>query len=368
MRNHTVPDDDVEHAHRSVGRPFENPCVIHDPMTFQGGGERYAISLAECLDAPLYTSQCSIDIDSDITVNTFSESPVDRLLRRLPIWGLADALVYENFEVPEHHDVVITTGATSKAVLHSPHQHRYHVIHTPARWLFDRAPGRYRDSWGPIRVVKRFYQSYMRIHDLSTIPRIRSFVANSEVISQRMSVYYNREPDTVIYPPVNTEQFYHEANKGYILFIGRLEPHKGVEEMVRAVNNTNYSLKIAGTGSLKPRLSKLMSSNVELLGYVNCDALLFNSYAEDFGIVPIEAFASGKPVIGVREGYTKQQISDGENGVLFARGKDAMRDAIDRAYSIDWDPAEIQATSDKYSIEHFNEQWRKLIFGQSKDP
>jgi glycosyltransferase involved in cell wall biosynthesis len=188
-----------------------------------------------------------------------------------------------------------------------------------------------------------------------------------------MSVYYNREPDTVIYPPVNTEQFYHDANKGYILFIGRLEPHKGVEEMVRAVNNTTYSLKIAGTGSLKPRLSKLMSSNVELLGYVseerkrrllaNCDALLFNSYAEDFGIVPIEAFASGKPVIGVREGYTKQQISDGENGVLFARGKDTMRDAIDRAYSIDWDPAEIQATSDKYSIEQFNEQWRKLIFG-----
>lgn len=354
------------------GPPFDDPCVVHDPMTFRGGGEQYAAELAVALDATLYTYRKTIDLDSDVEVVEFGDGgKLDEALMKLPFRGLAVAIAYENFEVPEHHDVVVTTGGAAKSTIHKPYQHRIHLMHTPQRWLFDRGPGQYEDSRWPIKWIKRGYQSFMRIHDQSTIPHIDDFVVNSEVIARRLETYHRRDPAAVVYPPVDLESYYHEEDGGFLLFLGRLERHKRVGEVVKAVSGTDYTLKVAGTGSMEDELCSLASDNVEFLRFVSedrkrellatCDALLFNSEHEDFGIVPIEALASGNPVVGVNEGFTKCQIESGVNGVLFDRGVENMRNAISRMYDQSWDVAEIQATAKRYGLDRFEDEWHNLI-------
>lgn len=350
--------------------PFSNPCVIHDPLLFRGGGEQYAAELASVLDAPLYTYRAEINLEQDIEIKEFETGRAfDRIIESSPISGLAYAVAYENFRVPPSHDLVVTTGAAAKSVIHEPHQRRYHLLHSPQRWLFDRGHRRYEDAVGPIRWIKQAYQSYMRVHDQSTIARIDDFVVNSEVIARRLQTYHRRDPVGIIYPPVNTKQYFHNEDGGYLLFVGRLEPHKGVGELVEAISGTDYMLKIAGTGSCIKSLRKRSGRNIELLGFVsesekrellaNCDALLFNSDHEDFGIVPVEALASGKPVVGVNEGFTKHQIEDSVNGVLFDRGE--VLEAVKRMYKHDWNPKTIQQTAARYDITEFRKRWNDLI-------
>lgn len=355
----------------SEQRPPRNPCIVHDPMDFHGGGERYAVELARALDAPLFTYQQQVDFDG-VEISTFGNpSWFDRMLTSSPLSGLVHSIEYENFEVPDEFDVVITTGGASKSLIHNPRQRRIHLLHSPSRWLFDLGHNRYDDSIGPIRWVKKAYQSYMRVHEQSAVSRIDDFVVNSEVIGRRLETYHRRQATEVIYPPINTSEYYHEPGEGFLLYLGRLEEHKMVEEIVRQLTGTEYQLKIAGTGSKIDEIRQIAGENVELLGYVTeaeklallarCDALIFNSLHEDFGIVPVEALASGKPVVGVDEGFTSYQIEDGENGILYERSQDAIYRAVERMYEEEWDHEQIQETAQRYDVETFTNSWQNLL-------
>ena len=356
--------------------PFSNPCVIHNPITFRGGGEQYAVELSSTLEAPLYTYEKNEDISfgSDVDIHEFGEDNfLDQQLMRSPLRGIARIISYENFSVPEKHDAVITTGSSAKAVIHHPHQKRYHLLHTPVRRLFDRGPGHFRDRLWPIKWFKQFYQSLSRVHDQSTISRIDEFIVNSEIIARRLQTYYNREAEHIIYPPVDLESYYHKEGRGFLLYLGRLDSHKRVDELIRAVSNTTYELHIVGTGPLEGDLRSISPENVVHHGFVSenekrrylaeCDALLFNSEDEDFGIVPIEALASGKPVIGINEGFTRYQIEEGINGILFNRGIENIRNSIDQMYSQSWNNDKIKTTAKKYGLKNFKNQWQQLIYG-----
>jgi len=350
-----------------------NPCVVHDPMLFHGGGERYAAELALALDAPIYTYQQSVEFD-DVEISSFGNpSWFDRQLTSSPLSGLVHSIEYENFRVPDEYDVVITTGGAAMSLIHQPWQHRIHLLHTPSRWLYDLSHNRYAESMAPIRWIKRLYQSFMRTHQQSAIARIDDFVVNSEVIAQRLETYHRREATKVIYPPVDTSKYRHKDGEGYLLYLGRLEAHKRVKEIVEQLSGMDYQLKVAGTGSEIDAIDSVAGDNVELLGYVDeakkldllaeCDALVFNSIHEDFGIVPVEALASGKPVVGVNEGFTKHQITEGENGVLYDRSSDGIVQAVEKMYRTNWNYKRIQESAQRYDIDTFAAKWRAFIDG-----
>lgn len=365
-------DGGSDRATQTPEPPFSDPCVIHSPMSFHGGGEQYALELAEILDATLYTYECKIDYEHEVDVVEFDENYVDRLVPKLPFSGYWYILAYESFSVPTHHDAVITSGDAAKAVIHRPNQHRYHLLHTPTRWLYDQTHSEHRVTTWPLNWVQRQFRSYMRVLDESTIPRIDDFVVNSDTVGRRLETYYRREPTSVIYPPVDTSSFEQRNSEGYLFHVGRLEDAKAVDEIIEAVNGTEFKLKIAGSGSKEGGLRELAQSNVELLGFVSesrkrellsrCDALVFNARAEDFGIVPIEAMAAGKPVVGVDEGFTRHQIEDGVNGILYERGIDNLRAAIERMYQQEWKAGEIQRIAEQYDIEVFRRKWYSLLY------
>ncbi|MFB6119060.1 glycosyltransferase [Halosegnis sp.] len=356
--------------------PFTDPCIIHRPITFHGGGEHYAGTLAEGLDAPIYTLRQTEPLEQDVEVIEFGDD-WDRygwLLNRLPFRSLLFDAAYSSFEVPKHHDAVITTGDAPKSVIHEPHQQRYHLLHAPRRWLFE-SRASYAESAAPIRWIKRMARSYLRTLDTTSTARIDDFVVNSEVIGRRLETYYRRASTAVIYPPIDTDAYYHEPSEGFLLSLGRLEPGKRVQDVVKVVNNTDYQLKIAGTGSAEADVRAAAGPNVDVLGYVSeadkyrllaeCDAVVFNAEQEDFGIVPVEAFASGKPVVGVAEGFTPYQIEPGVNGVLYERGADNLRAALDRLSNQEWGAETIQETAMQFDTSSTLEQWRALLAGEA---
>jgi len=355
----------------TVTPPFEDPCIIFKPLTTRGGAERYMASVAAALDAPLYTPYQTVSIDEHIDVIEFRDRDLSiRLIDHIST-ATANLLELENFEVPEKHDAVITSGGATKAVIHHPDQRRYHVLQMPPRWLYDLGPGKYAKTPPLFRGVKRMLQSYLRVHDRTTTMQIDDFVVPSEVIGRRLGTYYNREPSAVIYPPVDIDSYHHGSQEEFLLAIGRLSPEKRMDELVRTLNDTKYQIKIAGDGPERQELERIASDNVELLGYVteeekrdllaHCDALVFNSDREAFGIVPIEAMASGKPVVGVNEGFTRFQIEPGRNGVVYERGSENFVSAVEKMYTTDWEPDEIQQTAQKYSAARFEEDWRLLL-------
>ncbi|MFC7199768.1 glycosyltransferase [Halospeciosus flavus] len=332
------------------------------------------MQLASALDAPLYTERVGIEVDSSIDVRTFEVGP-PAALDRLPFTEETNRiLAYENFEVPAEHDAVITTGIFARSIIHHPYQRRYHLLHTPTRWLFDRGTNLYADGITPIKWFQRLYQSIRRVHEQSIVPRIDDFVVNSEVIARRLQTYYRRNSTAIIYPPVEIGTYVNMSREGFLFHVGRLETAKGIESMIEAVNGTDWTLKLAGTGTKEPKLRSKAGENVEFLGFVSeerkrellatCDALLFNAEHEDFGIVPVEALASGKPVVAVNEGFTKYQIEEGVNGVLFERGVKNMRDAIERMYRQEWSADQIQQTAERYSKERCINQWQELLQGE----
>jgi glycosyltransferase involved in cell wall biosynthesis len=341
--------------------------LIFKSIDTVGGLEQYVSELAITLNAPVYAPLQTTPLPMAASgtrpeVIGFRESGWFRdIFDHLPGGAVVSTLEYEAFEVPAKHDIVITVGEATKAVIHHPHQRRIHLLNMPPRWLFDLAPGRYDDIPQPVRWIMQLYQSLVRVHDVSTISRIDEFVVPSETIDRRLETYYDRTADRIIYPPINTAEYYFESNDGFLLYVGRLTAAKRILEIVEALSGTDYRLKVAGTGPQENAVRKAADRNVEILGYVsddykrellaNCDALVFNSDREAFGIVPVEAMASGKPVVGIDEGFTQYQIRDGENGVLFSRGPENLIAAIEQMYEAEWDPEEIQQNAKRYDVE-----------------
>lgn len=354
--------------------PFESPCIVYKPFTTHGGLERYAVELASTLDAPIYT----VEYDEDSTLSERAPEiteirdvgVVGRALDRFPTGALVQRLRYEELEIPQHHDAVITIGEATKSVLHQPHQRRYHLLNMPPRWLYDQAPEDH-GGWTPFSFLSRLYRAGLRTHDVTTVHRIEEFVVPSEVVARRLRTYYNRRESSVIYPPVDTGQYHCGDREGYLLVVSRLHPDKRIGEIVDALTGTGHRLKIAGTGPEGTSLQRRAGDSVEFLGFVSekrkrellagCDALLFNSDREAFGIVPVEALASGKPVVGVDEGFTSHQITDGVNGIRFERGSQHMVEAVDRMYDTDWDAKVIRESAKQYDISAFRDAWLGLL-------
>lgn len=349
---------------RTVAQPpFSDPCIVCEPLVSYAGSERYIVELAKAIKAPIYTDRVTINLPSEIEVTKITDRVPKIVFDRFTP-HFRQFLNYTNFQPPKEHDVVITTGLFPKSITTYPEQRRIHLV----QMIYDIFKT---GANGALDAITSLYKPAMRIFDCTAANRIDHFIANSEYIARWIETAYNRDTASVIYPPVAVDEYYHESGDGYLLYLGRLAPEKRVGEIVDTISGTDYRLKVAGDGPLRKEIEKKASDKIEVLGYVekekkhellaNCDALLFNSEQEPFGIVIIEALASGKPVIGVNDGNVPYLIDDKVNGILFER-KELLK-AIDKANSVDWDPDEIMATAQKYSVGRMRNNWKQFLSG-----
>lgn len=206
--------------------------------------------------------------------------------------------------------------------------------------------------------------------DLSTAKRVDIFIANSTATQERIKRTYGRE--SIILPPPIHERFfkvryrarnYSPQTRRYYLAVGRLVPYKRFDLLIEVANARTLPLKIAGTGMDEKRLRSSAGPTVEFLGhvpdedlpalYAGAAALLFPQW-EDAGLVPLEALASGTPVVAYARGGVLDVVFDGTTGILFPQQTpESLIEALQRFERSTWSTDVVRASVERFSQRNF---------------
>ncbi|PRY25160.1 glycosyltransferase involved in cell wall biosynthesis [Aliiruegeria haliotis] len=268
-------------------------------------------------------------------------------------------------------DLVISSeSGPAKGVIAPPEAPHLCYCHSPMRYLWDQYHT-YRDGAGRLtRMLMPHMAHRLRQWDVTSAARVDGFVANSTHVAARINKYWRREAE-IVYPPVAVEEFApvasHELGDFY-LWAGELAPYKRPDMAVEAFNRLGRKLVvIGGPVSSVNALQGKAKDNITFLGHVPFDvlrghmarakALIFPG-EEDFGIVPVEVMASGRPVIAYGRGGALDTVIDGKTGLLFGeQSADALVAAVERfeAEGMDHvDPAGLSAHAARFSEPAFS--------------
>ncbi|MCD6442150.1 glycosyltransferase [bacterium] len=353
-------------------------ALIHDFLTQYGGAEKVLEAFHEIWpQAPIFTLFYDAKMmkgyfkDCNIKVSPIQNLPfgVKKYRWYLPLMPSA----IERFNLSEFDLVISDCSAYSKGVLTKPGTLHISYLHTPTRYLWSDAY-EYIDSLkGAEKVVSKFLApvlTRLRVWDQIAAQRPDYLIANSAFIAQRIKHYYRRD-STVIYPPVETSKF-SIANKiqDYYLIISRFRPYKRVDLAIKAFNKLRMPLKIIGTGEDK-LLKKMAGPNIEFLGFVSdrekakylshCKAFI-HPQEEDFGITPIEAMASGRPVIAYKKGGAMETVVDGLTGKFFKNQTvEDLADAVLKLNLNEVKPQKIREHAEKFSKKQFKKDIKNFV-------
>ncbi len=300
---------------------------MHDWLTGMRGGER-------CLEA-----MCELYPGADIfTLLHIPGSISDVIERRRIITSPLQHLPFvkshyryylpfmpqaiESFDLKGYDLVISSSHCVAKGARISGGTPHICYCYTPMRYVWDMHAQYFRGR-DLSSAAMRLLRERLKKWDMASSRRVGAFIAISETVQKRIKRCYNRD-SRIIYPPVDTERFRPAGEKGdFYLLVGAMVPYKRADIAVDAFNTLGYPLKIAGCGPEEAGLRKRAKSNISFLGrlsdpeiaslYSRCKALIFPG-EEDFGIVPLEAMASGKPVLAFSGGGAGETVSDYEDG------------------------------------------------------
>lgn len=353
-------------------------ALIHDHLQQNGGAERVLEALQALYpDAPTYTliydekAVGEIFKHKDIRPSFLQNIPfAKRFLRwMLPLMPTAT----ESYDLQEYDVVVSSSSGLAKGVI--PPAYGIHVCycHTPTRYLWTDAHSYIEDMKAPgfVKKLIPFVQTWLRIWDRQSADRVDYYIANSKTVQYRIDRYYNK-PSTVINPPVDVDKFHiSDKEKEYYLAGGRLVPYKRFDLIIDAFNQTKMPLKVFGTGPMMEELKKKALPNIEFLGRVSdekraelfANAIAFiNPQEEDFGITPIEAMASGRPVIAYRKGGAVETVIAGKTGELFDNQHwTDLADIILHFDESSFDPKKIREHAETFSTEIFRQRIQSFV-------
>ncbi|MEK7084330.1 MAG: glycosyltransferase [Patescibacteria group bacterium] len=352
-------------------------ALVHDYLSQDGGAERVLARFHEIWpDAPIFvlfhdTEKISGFENADIRESFIAKLPFGRTRYQwyLPWMPLAT----ERHNLHEFDVVLSSTSAFAKGVLTRPDTLHISYCHTPTRYLWTDTH-EYIADLKYNRIVKSFLPRLihrLRIWDKMSVDRVDYFIANSDTVRQRILKYYRRESG-IIYPPVDTDRFFISKNIGdYFVAGGRLVPYKRFDLLVQAFNRLKLPLKIYGDGPEVASLKSRARPNIEFLGRISDTekaALLSGARAfihpqvEDLGITPIEAMASGRPVIAYGAGGVTETVIPGETGIFFhEQSWESLLDAVLHFNPMNWDSGKIRDHAMRFSAERFKESIERTV-------
>ena len=404
-------------------------ALVHDFLIEYGGAERVLEALHEIwFKAPVYTAFYNPDSLGPHAKKFKNWKIITSWGTKLPFWQklvspyrVFSKSFFASFDL-SGFDLVISSNAMymAKAVTLRRAQGKklpIHICycHTPPRHLYGYHTASDWEKNFFSRITGYVINHFMRVWDFEAAQRVDYFIANSNEVAARIKKFYRRD-STVIYPPVDTLAFSNQRlasrkkreslasssldSRSYFLVVSRLVSAKKVDLAVEVCAKLGLSLQVVGTGRELERLKKLASnyssskqsesrssrqartinnSMVEFLGevsddklvtlYQNCRAVIFPAEQEDFGLVPVEAMAAGKPVIVNAQGGVLESVIDKKTGVYFDPPTVgsltlAINNFIDLEKRGYFDPKFICNHAQKFSKERFEKQ--VINFVQSK--
>src|SRR5438105_1735437 len=354
-------------------------ALVHDYLNQYGGAERVLEELHALFpNAPVYTSmywpaKMSATIRGlDIRTSFMQRLPL--VTRNHQPFLLLYPLAFESFDLSGFDVVISNSSAFCKGVLTPPGTLHISYCLTPMRWVWNYHAYVDRERLGFLaRMVLPAAMSQLRAWDVATAQNVDRFMAISRTVAARIRKYYRRDA-TVVYPPVNCDAFQLGPIRveDYYLIVSRLIPYKRIDLAVDAFTRLGIPLKIVGSGGRDlPALRARAGRNVEFVGgvpdaelkrlYAGCRALVFPG-EEDFGIAPLEANASGRPVIAYAGGGALDTVVDGQTGVLFGEQQvESLIGAIRRAEDTDWDSDGLRAHARRFDSQVFRERLLEFV-------
>jgi len=354
-------------------------ALVHDWLTGMRGGERALEVLCERFpDAEIFTlvhipGSVSATIERHRIHTSFVQALplVGRFYRNyLPLFPTA----IERFQFDGFDTVVSVSHCCVKSVITpSTTRHLCYCL-TPMRYAWDQFDayfGPERIGWLGSRMMRPIMARMAR-WDRETADRADRYVAISHYVAGRIGRYYNREA-SVVYPPVNTQFFRPDrtAREGFALVVSALVPYKRIEVAIDACARANVPLKIAGDGPERSALERYARGRAEFLGRLSDDEIrtLYRRAAvvllpgeEDFGIVPLEAQACGRPVVALGRGGAVETVRHGETGLLVDElSTEAFSDAVAKAVQERFDVAAVREHAEHFGSQRFGDQMEDLV-------
>lgn len=353
-------------------------ALVHDYLVQYGGAERVLECFVELFpEAPIYTlvydkgSMHGVFSDKDIRTSFIQKIPFSK--KRHRIFPQFMPMAIEQFDFSNYDVVLSDSSSYAKGIITGSETLHICYMHTPIRYAWDDCQ-KYTSDFSLPGIIKKFVpfaMNYIRIWDRISADRIDRLIANSNFVARRIRKYYKKD-SLVIHPPVNVKNFYTSKNTGdYFLLVGRLLAYKRIDIAIRAFNELGLKLKIIGRGPEIKRLKKLAGPNIEFLGrvddkqlskyYAECQAFIFPQ-EEDFGIVAIEAMASGKPLIAFRGGDIVEHLEEGKMGIFFdEQTPGAIISAMQKFKADDYDPEYIRSSVLRFDKENFKSKIKEYV-------
>ncbi len=363
---------------QQIGRRGLRVALIHYWLVTMRGGEKVLESLCRMFpDADIFTHVYSPEAISPlirrhrITTTFISRlpQPARRYKSYLPLMPLA----LEQLDLRGYDLVISCEAGPAKGIIPAPDALHVCYCHSPMRYIWNMYHD-YRERSGRLKQLAMVPLShYIRNWDAVSAMRVDRFIANSDNVRRRIARYYERDA-AVVYPPVATEDFTPlppDSAENFYLMVGELVAYKRPDLAVNAFNRTGRRLVVIGGGEMLSEIRQLAGPTVSVLGpqpfavlrdhYARCHALIFPG-EEDFGIVPLEAMASGRPVLAYARGGALETVDEGVSGLFFdTQSTDSIIDGISRMDRFQVDQPAILAHSRRFSEPVFRARMGDLL-------
>ena len=354
--------------------PAERTALVHHWLLGMTGAERVSEAICEALGGPdLYSlianpQRLSPYLRSRVIQTSFLER-FPGVLKHHTLFAGLFPLATELFDLSRYDLVVSSDASTAKGVITRPEACHICYCHSPMRYVWNLFHEELNRCGSILRPFAALWAHYVRLWDYSASARVDFFIANSRAVRTRILKYYRRDAH-VIHPPCDVGKYQvSESQDDYYLCVGRLVGYKRFDLAVEAFNTNGKHLVIAGEGSESRKLKKLARGRIDFLKWVpddqlmqlysRCKALILPG-EEDFGIAPVEAQASGRPVIAYGRGGVLDTVVRGKTGLFFNdQTPEHLNDAIQRfeADSRSFDPYLIREHASKFSKEVFQQKF-----------
>jgi glycosyltransferase involved in cell wall biosynthesis len=351
-------------------------ALAHEYFAARGGAERVVDVLHEMWpDAPVYTffhdrRKYGELAGWDVRPSYLQQFPIGGGVHRLllPLYPSAA----RRLRVVDADVVLVSTSAFIKGLQLPEATVEVAYCHSPTRYLWDWREEYLREEVpAPLRGAVGELLTALREADREFATRVDRWIANSQVVADRIRRYYDRG-STVVHPPVDVDAFTPQRERGdFWVHVGRLSPYKRADIAVRAFATLGLRLVVVGEGRERGSLEAMARDNIAFAGRLDDPTLhqllgaargLIFPAEDDFGIVCVEALASGAPVVALDAGGATEIVRDGVDGALVAeQDPDAFTEAVLRVERQQWDVEELRRSARRFDVSRFRDRIRAIV-------